>query len=109
MRGCPLSRGRFSLLQGAGLSSWDQGGFLSLLPAFNWTRTLRAQRVDEPQGVFSPGAAPPLPPPKVTSSGLSQRCRPVLEGPASSRWEQGHSVGHRVLENSFECLSPQML
>ncbi|XP_053782775.1 SUN domain-containing protein 1 [Desmodus rotundus] len=79
------------LLLGAGLSSWDQGGFLSLLPAFNWTRTLRAQRVDEPQGVFSPGAAPPLPPPKGAA-----------EAPA---WHWVREVERQVASLSGQCQS----
>ncbi|XP_035870576.1 SUN domain-containing protein 1 isoform X3 [Phyllostomus discolor] len=53
------------LLLGAGLSSWGQGGLLSLLPALNWTRTPGAPLgAEEPQGVISPGAAPLPPPPE---------------------------------------------
>lgn len=107
VRGCPLSRGRFPLLQGAGLSSWGQGGFLSLLPALNWTRTLGAPGADEPQGVFSTGAAPLPPPPEVTARRLSASCRPAPEGPSSCRWEQGRSVG-RPSDSSFRCPSPRV-
>lgn len=52
------------LLLGAGLSSWGQGGFLSLLPALNWTRAPGAPGAHELQGVLSTGAAPLAPPPE---------------------------------------------
>lgn len=42
------------LVLGAGLSLRGQDGFLSLLPVFNWTHTLRAQRADDPKDMFTP-------------------------------------------------------
>ncbi|XP_023603970.1 SUN domain-containing protein 1 isoform X7 [Myotis lucifugus] len=42
------------LLLGASLSLRGQDGFLSLLPVFNWTHTLRTQRVDDPKDMFTP-------------------------------------------------------
>ncbi|XP_036913869.1 SUN domain-containing protein 1 isoform X4 [Sturnira hondurensis] len=79
------------LLLGAGLSSWGQSGFLSLLPAFNWTRTLRAPRGDELQGVFSTGAAPPLPSPE----GVAE----------ASPWHWMREVERQVASLSGQCQS----
>ncbi|XP_053512929.1 SUN domain-containing protein 1 isoform X5 [Artibeus jamaicensis] len=79
------------LLLGAGLSSWGQGSFLSFLPTFNWTRMLRAPRVDELQGVFSTGAAPPLPPPE----GVAE----------ASPWHWMREVERQVASLSGQCQS----
>ncbi|KAM5301268.1 SUN domain-containing protein 1 isoform 2-T4 [Glossophaga mutica] len=79
------------LLLGAGLSSWGQGGFLSLLPAFNWTRMLRAPGLDEPPGVFSAGAAPSLPPPEGVAG--------------ASAWHWMREVERQVASLSGQCQS----
>ncbi|XP_023603967.1 SUN domain-containing protein 1 isoform X3 [Myotis lucifugus] len=55
------------LLLGASLSLRGQDGFLSLLPVFNWTHTLRTQRVDDPKDMFTPETSHLSQPPECQS------------------------------------------
>ncbi|XP_066129669.1 SUN domain-containing protein 1 isoform X3 [Saccopteryx bilineata] len=61
------------LLLGAGLSSRGQGSFFSLLPVFNWTHMLRAQRVGDPKDVFTPDASHQNRPPEGAAEASSWR------------------------------------
>ncbi|XP_059555460.1 SUN domain-containing protein 1 isoform X9 [Myotis daubentonii] len=79
------------LLLGAGLSLRGQGGFLSLLPVFNWTHTLRTQRVDDPKDMFTP-----------ETSHLSQPPEGAAE-PSPWRWMS--EVERQVTSLSGQCQS----
>ncbi|XP_066198180.1 SUN domain-containing protein 1 isoform X3 [Saccopteryx leptura] len=61
------------LLLGAGLSSRGQGSFFSLLPVFNWTHMLRAQRVGDPKDMFTPDASHQKRPPEGAAEASSWR------------------------------------
>ncbi|XP_036171342.1 SUN domain-containing protein 1 isoform X10 [Myotis myotis] len=79
------------LLLGAGLSLRGQGGFLSLLPVFNWTHTLRTQRVDDPKDMFTP-----------ETSHLSQPPEGAAE---ASPWRWMSEVERQVTSLSGQCQS----
>ncbi|XP_014390745.1 PREDICTED: SUN domain-containing protein 1 isoform X6 [Myotis brandtii] len=79
------------LLLGAGLSLRGQDGFLSLLPVFNWTHTLRTQRVDDPKDMFTP-----------ETSHLSQPPEGAAE---ASPWRWMSEVERQVTSLSGQCQS----
>ncbi|XP_036288489.1 SUN domain-containing protein 1 isoform X7 [Pipistrellus kuhlii] len=79
------------LFLGAGLSSRGQDGFLSLLPVFNWTHILRAQRVDDPKDMFTPD-----------TSHLSQPPEGAAE---ASPWRWMSEVERQVTSLSGQCQS----
>ncbi|KAK1343643.1 LOW QUALITY PROTEIN: hypothetical protein QTO34_016423 [Cnephaeus nilssonii] len=79
------------LFLGAGLSLRGQDGFLSLLPVFNWTHTLRTQRVDDPKDMFTPD-----------TSHLSQPPEGAAE---ASPWRWMSEVERQVTSLSGQCQS----
>ncbi|XP_014304930.1 SUN domain-containing protein 1 isoform X4 [Myotis lucifugus] len=79
------------LLLGASLSLRGQDGFLSLLPVFNWTHTLRTQRVDDPKDMFTP-----------ETSHLSQPPEGAAE---ASPWRWMSEVERQVTSLSGQCQS----
>lgn len=79
------------LFLGAGLSLRGQDGFLSLLPVFNWTHTLRTQRVDDPKDTFTPD-----------TSHLSQ---PPEGAAQASPWRWMSEVERQVTSLSGQCQS----
>lgn len=79
------------LLLGAGLSLRGQGGFLSLLPVFNWTHTLRTQRADDPKDTFTPDT--------------SHLSRPPEGAAEASPWRWMNEVERQVTSLSGQCQS----
>ncbi|XP_042777131.1 SUN domain-containing protein 1 isoform X5 [Panthera leo] len=86
------------LLLGAGLSLWGQGHFLSGLPVFNWTRAHGTQRVDVPEGTFTPEAPHLSPPPEGGGEAFSRRPVSEVERQVASLSGQCHGHDEKLRE-----------
>ncbi|XP_058566995.1 SUN domain-containing protein 1 isoform X13 [Neofelis nebulosa] len=86
------------LLLGAGLSLWGQGHFLSGLPVFNWTRAHGTQRVDIPEGTFTPEAPHLSQPPEGGGEAFSRRLMSEVERQVASLSGQCHGHDEKLRE-----------
>nr|XP_060505646.1 SUN domain-containing protein 1 isoform X17 [Panthera onca] len=86
------------LLLGAGLSLWGQGHFLSGLPVFNWTRAHGTQRVDVPEGTFTPEGPHLSLPPEGGGEAFSRRPVSEVERQVASLSGQCHGHDEKLRE-----------
>ncbi|XP_019675873.2 SUN domain-containing protein 1 isoform X12 [Felis catus] len=86
------------LLLGAGLSLCGQGHFLSGLPVFNWTRAHGTQRVDIPEGTFTPDAPHLSQPPEVGSEAFPRHPMSEVERQVASLSGQCHGHDEKLRE-----------
>ncbi|XP_053069775.1 SUN domain-containing protein 1 isoform X14 [Acinonyx jubatus] len=86
------------LLLGAGLSLCGQGHFLSGLPVFNWTRAHGTQRVDIPEGTFTPDAPHLSQPPEGGGEAFPRRPMSEVERQVASLSGQCHGHDEKLRE-----------
>ncbi|XP_045316647.1 SUN domain-containing protein 1 isoform X16 [Leopardus geoffroyi] len=86
------------LLLGAGLSLCGQGHFLSGLPVFNWTRAPGTQRVDVPEGTFTPDAPHLSQPPEGGGEAFPRRPTSEVERQVASLSGQCHGHDEKLRE-----------
>ncbi|XP_025778985.1 SUN domain-containing protein 1 isoform X2 [Puma concolor] len=81
-----------------GLSLCGQGHFLSGLPVFNWTRAHGTQRVDIPEGTFTPDAPHLSQPPEGGGEAFPRRPMSEVERQVASLSGQCHGHDEKLRE-----------